>query len=87
MGEDFGVMDETIDEGDHASGVGKDLAPFCEWAVLLRESYRDGNKSRRCRVKQKITDLHGKPQLYDSESMISFKNIRQLPPKPRCSED
>ena len=32
-GEDFGVMDETIDEGDHASGIGKDLAPFCEWAV------------------------------------------------------
>ena len=32
-GEDLGVVDEAIDQGDDAGGVGEDLAPFCERAV------------------------------------------------------
>src|SRR5262249_44738849 len=32
-GEDLGVMDEAIDQGDDAGGVGEDLAPFRERPV------------------------------------------------------
>ena len=31
---DLGVVYEAVDEGDDAGGIGEDLAPFGEWAVL-----------------------------------------------------
>jgi hypothetical protein len=33
-GEDLGVVEQAIDQGDDAGGVWKDLAPFGEWPVV-----------------------------------------------------
>ena len=30
-GDDLGVADEAVDQGDHAGGVGEDLAPLGRW--------------------------------------------------------
>ena len=46
-GEDFGMMNEPVDEGDDASGVREDLAPFgerpigCYQGALLLIAARD----------------------------------------------
>ena len=32
-GEDFGMMDQPVDQGDHATGAGEDFAPFREGFV------------------------------------------------------
>ena len=32
-GEDLGVVDDAVDQGDHAGGIGEDLGPFGERAV------------------------------------------------------
>jgi hypothetical protein len=32
-GDDFGMVDEAIDQGDDAGGVGKDLAPFGKGSI------------------------------------------------------
>ena len=32
-GDDFGVVGEPIDQGDHARGIGKHLGPFAERAI------------------------------------------------------
>jgi hypothetical protein len=32
-GEDLGIVDEAVDQGDDAGGVGEDLVPFCERPV------------------------------------------------------
>ena len=32
-GQDLGIVDEAIDQGDDAGGVGEDLTPLGEWAV------------------------------------------------------
>jgi hypothetical protein len=32
-GEDLGVVDEPVDQGDDAGGVWEDLAPFGEWSI------------------------------------------------------
>jgi len=29
-GQDFGVVDEAVDQGDNAGSIGEDLVPFCE---------------------------------------------------------
>jgi hypothetical protein len=32
--DDLGVVDEAVDQGDDAGGIGEDLAPFGEGAIL-----------------------------------------------------
>jgi len=32
-GDNLGVVDKTIDQRDHTSGVGEYLTPFSEWSV------------------------------------------------------